>query len=80
MTKKLISLLLLLVLVGCSHYDRPGDLFRDPHFGQYKEQQAKLESQYLNKEMSYADYMKQRDELDAKYDKEVSERDSKINY
>ncbi len=49
-------------------------LLQDPHFARYKEKRADLERQYLQKRLTYADYIAQRDKLDLLYAKEVQER------
>ena len=47
-------------------------------FANYKEKRDALESQYLQREISYVDYVEGMDELDESYAKEVQERDAKI--
>ncbi|MBF0479515.1 MAG: hypothetical protein HQL26_08530 [Candidatus Omnitrophica bacterium] len=84
--KRWLILLLGLAVLGCSYQgkklsdyiDDPKSIIKDPHFQQYKEERDVLESQYLKKEITYADYTQKMSDLDAKYTKEVSERDSKL--
>ncbi|HQP10096.1 MAG TPA: hypothetical protein PKV41_01780 [Candidatus Omnitrophota bacterium] len=82
MIKKLFLLLCILTVLGCTYgqdyLEDPGALIRDPHFADYSSKRDDLELQYLRKEITYADYVQQRDELDQKYDKEVQERNQKI--
>ena len=54
-------------------------IIKDPHFADYQKKLDKLESQYLNKEISYADYVAKKEELDNVYTKEVQERDEIIS-
>ncbi len=76
-----------ILLVGCSYkgkslesyvYD-PASIIQDPHYTGYKEKRDSLESQYLRKEITYADYLKQVEELDGKYNGEVKNREMKLD-
>ncbi|MBN1870203.1 MAG: hypothetical protein JW847_06500 [Candidatus Omnitrophica bacterium] len=82
MIKKSLLLSCALVLFGCTYgqnyLENPETLIQDPHFANYKENRDGLERQYLHKEITYAEYIEQRDHLDAKYDREVQERTNKI--
>ncbi|MBU0468458.1 MAG: hypothetical protein KKD07_01990 [Candidatus Omnitrophica bacterium] len=88
MVKKGLLVLLAMVLVGCtyqgeklsSYFENPRSIIKDPHFTNYKAKRDALESQYLQKEISYADYSEGMDALDESYAKEVQERDAKISY
>jgi len=83
MMKKSIFLILPLVLLGCSYEGKPiGDylseprsIIKDPHFAEYKEHRDALESQHLNKDITYVEYIEKMDELENKYQKEIQERD-----
>ena len=84
--KKFIFGLLLLV-VGCSYkgqnletyVDEPQTILRDPHFANYQEARDHLESEYLQKKMTYGEYLEKKKELDDKYTKEVQKRDAIIS-
>lgn len=86
MVKKGLLVVLAVLLVGCTYegqklstyFDSPRSLIKDPHFTSYKEKRDALESQYLQREISYADYVEKMDALDDSYAKEVKERDAKI--
>ena len=82
MLKKGLLLLCILVMAGCSHgqdyLENPKSFLRDPHFAGYKEKRDDLEKQYLRKEITYAEYIEQRDRLDSAYDRQVQERTDKI--
>lgn len=82
MIKKSIVLLCLLGIFGCSYgqnyLENPETFIRDPHFTSYKKNRDDLESSYLRKEITYAEYIEQRDQLDEKYSQEVQERNSKV--
>lgn len=80
--KKGFILLLFMCIVGCSnggadfanYLENPRELIRDPHYSQYKADRDALESQYLHKEITYAEYMEQVRIIDDNYTKEVDER------
>lgn len=80
--KKIILLLCMLVLFGCSYgqdYLRnPSSFIRDPHFTEYKNNRDDLERSYLHKEITYAEYIEQKNKVDEQYTKEVQERNSKV--
>ena len=80
--KKIILLLCMLVLFGCSYgqdYLRnPSSFIRDPHFTEYKDNRDDLERSYLHKEITYAEYIEQKNKVDEQYSKEVQERNSKV--
>jgi len=80
MKKKIFLLFACCVVLGCSYFNDPNKILRDPHFAEYDAARDKLERKYLNKEISYAEYVAQRDALDEKYDYEVRQRDEKIAY
>ncbi len=81
--KKSLLLLCALVLFGCTYgqdyLKNPTSFIRDPHFTEYKNTRDDLESSYLSKEITYAEYIEQKDKIDEKYSKEVQERNSKIS-
>ena len=84
--KKIIFIMLMFVLVGCSvgkekletYIDEPENIIKDPHFTSYKEKLDALESEYLKKKITYAEYLDRKKELDDTYAKEVKERSEKI--
>lgn len=87
MFKKMILLFLASVLAGCTYagerelsdyIHEPSTIVRDPHFANYKEQLDALEKEYLEKKITYAQYLEQKTALDDQYNKEVKERDEKI--
>ena len=81
--KKSLLLLCMFVLFGCSYgqdyLKNPTSFIRDPHFTEYKNTRDDLESSYLSKEITYAEYIEQKDKIDEKYSKEVQERNAKIS-
>lgn len=81
--KKSLLVLCMIVIFGCSYgqnyLKNPTSFIRDPHFTEYKNNRDDLESSYLSKEITYAEYIEQKDKIDEKYTKEVQERNSKIS-
>ena len=87
MFKKMLLLFLALVLVGCTYagerelsdyIDEPATIVQDPHFGNYKGKLDALEKEYLEKKITYAQYLEQKTVLDDQYNKEVAQRNQKI--
>ncbi|OGX37099.1 MAG: hypothetical protein A3C36_01060 [Omnitrophica WOR_2 bacterium RIFCSPHIGHO2_02_FULL_52_10] len=82
MMNKILVLMCALMLSGCAYgrdyLENPEKFIRDPHFTEYKNKRDALESSYLRKEITYAEYIEQRDRLDDKYDQEVQKRTSVI--
>ncbi|MCB9747643.1 MAG: hypothetical protein H6755_04460 [Candidatus Omnitrophica bacterium] len=83
MKKYLLVVVLSFVLTGCAeklqgYIDQPESFFRDPHYDHYKNELEAIESAYLKKEMSYAQYLDKKQELENKYSKEVQEREAII--
>ena len=82
MIKKGLLLFCIAALIGCTYgqgyLDNPPSFIRDPHFAEYKEDRDDLEIQYLHKEITYAEYIKEKDEMDETYAREVQERNDKI--
>jgi hypothetical protein len=82
--KNIAWIVMIVVLFGCTYkgekletyVDEPATILKDPHFGHYKEERDALESQYLKKEIDYAVYTQKVEELDAKYNKEVDQRNT----
>lgn len=80
--KKSIAFLALLLCIGCSYegktfgdyFDDPGSIIKDPHYGSYQDKRDMLESQYLNKKITYAEYVERLKAIDDNYDREVNER------
>lgn len=73
-----LLLICVLMIFGCSYgqeyLDDPKSIIRDPHFNTYKHNRDELESSYLNKEITYAEYLEQKNKMDEKYSQEVQER------
>ena len=83
MKKSLLLALGIMMIIGCSHsqeyLDNPVSFIKDPHFSDYKDSRDDLESSYLRKEITYAEYMEQKGEVDNQYSREVQERDQIIS-
>lgn len=77
MNKVILSIFLLLA-AGCSYLDEPGKLLKDQHYVAYQEKLSALESSYLKNEMTYAEYLEKKKEIDDMYGKEVKDRAAAI--
>ena len=84
--RKIIFVFSAVVLLGCSaqqqrfesYMDDPATFLKDPHYAEYQEKADALESKYLSKQISFADYTEQKQKLDDLYNKEVKQRDDII--
>lgn len=85
--KKVLLTIVVVLIAGCSYegeknirgyLEEPQYLIKDPHYASHKEQLDAVESRYLNKEISYAEYLAEKKELEGKYDREVQERNEKV--
>lgn len=76
--KKLISLLSLFFLIGCTS-EQIKTMATDPHYAQYQDKRDGLEKSYLDGSLNYVDYQKQVQQLDENYTKEVKERENIIH-
>ena len=83
--KKYAVVVLGLLLAGCtyegkkldSYVNDPASIIQDPHFAGFQEKKDTVESQYLRKEINFAEYTKQIKELDDKYNQEVKTEGSR---
>ncbi len=87
MFKKMILLSFASLILGCTYagerelsdyIDEPSVIVQDPHFANYKEKLDAVEKEYLEKKITYAQYLEQKAALDDQYNKEVKERNQKI--
>ena len=87
MFKKMILLFLASTLAGCTYagerelrdyINEPSTIVKDPHFANYQEKLDAVEKEYLEKKITYAQYLEQKTALDDQYNKEVKERNEKI--
>ena len=84
--RKFLILSICIFLAGCNYggegfqtyLEDPQAFIKDPHYKHYQENKAELERQYLNEEISYVDYIQQKQEMDDNYNMEVERRRSII--
>ena len=82
--RKYVILGLCVLMLGCStgqdtletYVSEPEFLIRDPHFNKYKSERDELERQYIHKDITYAEYLEQKKELDDEYAREVQRREN----
>ena len=80
MMKRLAGLILAFFVTGCSFgVQDMGSLMKDPHYAQYQQSLDNLERQYLQKQISYAEYQDKKKEFEDNYVKEVKIREGKIH-
>lgn len=77
----LLIFLLVIFLTGCTYDEakRLTTFMEDPHYAQYKKQLDSLEKSYLDKEISYAEYLRRKEQIDEQYTKEVQKRERIIH-
>ncbi|MDP2653010.1 MAG: hypothetical protein Q8Q08_03155 [Candidatus Omnitrophota bacterium] len=71
----LMLTVVLLAAAGCASgterlqtiMDDPSAILADPDFAQYQEQSDALESRYLRKDITYAEYLERKKQLDEQY-------------
>ena len=84
---KYVCLGLIVFLLGCSSgqekiqklLDEPQYLIKDQEYEQYTQALAALESEYLEKKITYADYLERKKELDDDYSKKITQRETKLH-
>jgi hypothetical protein len=82
--RKEFLLVCMIFLGGCAesletYVNNPSEIVRDPHFKQYEQSLAGLESDYLNKKITYVEYVEKKKQMDDQYTQEVEERNDIIN-
>ncbi len=78
--KKMAVILSALFFFGCAYGGEQLETWvKDPHYTHYREQLDTLEKSYLSEQISYSEYIDKKQQLEAQYDKEVKERENKIN-
>jgi len=75
--------LVIFLSTGCAerletYIEEPATIIQDPHFAEYEKKQQALEHQYLQKEITYAQYLEKKGELEDQYTKEVDDRNKVI--
>lgn len=75
---KMILGVIFLLAAGCSYLDDPKKILKDQHYVAYQEKLNTLESSYLKNEMTYAEYLEKKKDIDDMYTKEVQDRTAAI--
>ena len=78
---------LVFVFSGCAigkeklemYTNNPEFIIKDPHFYDYQQNLDAVEKDYLSKKITYADYLKKKEELDSHYNQDVQRRERIIN-
>jgi len=56
----------------------PGTLLQDPGFANYQQKLDDLEKQYLQKKITYAEYLEQKKKIEEDYEREVKKQKNSI--
>ena len=80
--KNILVVLLSFLVVGCAEttqriesiVDDPGTIFQDPGFANYEQKLNALEKRYLQKEITYAEYLEQKNQIEENYDREIKKQ------
>ena len=86
MKNRLIVLILVFLAGGCastterieSIVDDPGTILQDPGFANYQQKLDDLEKQYLQKKITYAEYLEQKNKIEEDYAKEVQKQKNSL--
>lgn len=68
----------ILIAAGCTTESPMTHIIRDKEFSQYQSTLDQLESEYLRKEISYADYLEKKKYVENSYQKQVDTRRTTI--
>ena len=85
--KRLLLMMCMIALAGCSSYgadqvrvfinDPPG-LLKDQEYAQYRKDLNEAERQYLNKEITYAQYLEEKKDIENGYSQQIQERQESL--
>lgn len=81
--RQTVIFLCLIFLTGCAEkiesiIDDPGTLLKDPGFAGYQQRLDELESRYLRKEMTYAEYLEKKKAIEDNYEQEVKKQEESL--
>lgn len=78
--KKLSLFLVLLFAAGCAGKGADvASYFKDPQYVTYTEQKDMLEKKYVNKEITYATYVEELNDLEMDYQRNTQKIEKKIS-
>ena len=77
--KKMLTLFLVMFVLGCAqrletYVDDPKTIFQDPLTVNHQDALDKLESRYLHKEVTYAEYLDRKKQMEEDYAGKVQMR------
>ena len=76
--KRFILAAAIIFAAGCSTVNPMDDIIRDKQFDQYRSDLDQLESQYLQKQITYAEYLDKKKIVEETYQKEIDDRRQSI--
>jgi hypothetical protein len=85
--KNMFILLLVLLASGCAEthqridtiVDDPAAILQDPGFANYEQKLNALEKKYLQKEITYAEYLEEKKEIENNYEREVKRQEAQVD-
>ena len=84
--KKWFTVFLFVFLAGCastterieSFVDDPGTILQDPGFADYQQKLDDLEKLYLQKKITYAEYLEQKNKIEEAYARDVKKQKNSL--
>lgn len=85
--KNILVVFLVVFFAGCAEtsqridsiVDDPGTIFQDPGFAAYEQELNTLEKQYLQKEITYAQYLEGKKQLEENYERDVKHQETEVD-
>ena len=72
--KRYLGIFSLLLIVGCSAADPVKNIIRDKEFATYSETLDQLESDYVQKKITYAEYLEKKQKVEDNYQQQIDSR------
>jgi hypothetical protein len=77
--KNIFIILALLFLTGCAEkfqslVDDPGTILQDPDFTNYQQRLDSVEKEYLDKKITYAEYLERKNKIEEDYARQTKEQ------
>lgn len=72
--KRYAMVVALIFIVGCTAAEPVENIIRDKEFTSYRETLDQLESDYLQKKISYADYLEKKKNVENNYQQQIDSR------
>ena len=84
--KQGLIILFLVLLAGCAEttnrlesiVDDPGTILQDPGFANYQQKQDDLEKEYLQKKITYAEYLQRKNKIEEDYARDIKKQKNSL--